>query len=557
MSFVKFLYTRINWVNKSDSPTSPVGKTNLNHMDSAIYNIAENLNIAYDELNAGKFEEADAGKVIVGMPTWDSETGILTFQFYDGTQFSVDFNIEKIPVSFSMDSAGVITMTTSDGTEWTADIGDVVPDYSFEDSDRIAFTKTKNADGSYSISADIRKNSITDEHLQPNYLADITAQASNAAASAGQASEFADNAAFDAKLAQSYSVGGSGIREGEGTDNSKYYKEECQKIFNDFQQAGTVAGVKGGKESEYRKGLVNLTPENIGAIPESVKLWDEDLNNIKTAGFYHSGGGNTVIHKPSGVDYFGLEVVQCALSSWKQILHDIKNGKIYRRHFIDGSWTAWVEEINDIGALPKDGTAVNADMVDSFHASSFLGNGTGYVHPGVNGGDANDYKTEFHGFVFNMSNTPSVNGSNYGFLDVCCFDGSGFTPSKDGVVLQKFTHYSTGYVFIRTYVSGSWTAWKQLSTSDHSHSYNDLSNRWILRSISITISASTAISNGFYGGGGSATVGSYGELVFLSISGSMMIFPYNWSYSGTTLSISGARLGSGSGTVTAYYLTRS
>lgn len=138
--------------------------------------------------------------------------------------------------------------------------------------------------------------------------------------------------------------------------------------------------------------------------------------------------------------------------------------------------------ISEIGALPAEGTAVNSDKLDGFHAVSFLGNGTGYTHPGVNGGDANNYMTEFHGFVYNMSNTPSVSGSNYGFLDVCWFDGSGFVTSRDGVVLQKFTHYSTGNVFIRTYVSGAWTVWKQLSQSDHAHSYNELTNRWILRS---------------------------------------------------------------------------
>ena len=37
-------------------------------------------------------------------------------------------------------------MTTSDGTQWTADIGDAVPDYTFTDSDRVVFIKTKNAD---------------------------------------------------------------------------------------------------------------------------------------------------------------------------------------------------------------------------------------------------------------------------------------------------------------------------------------------------------------------------------------------------------------------------
>lgn len=109
-------------------------------------------------------------------------------------------------------------------------------------------------------------------------------------------------------------------------------------------------------------------------------------------------------------------------------------------------------------------TSTNADKVDNFHASSFLGNGTGYVYPATYGVDVNNYKTEFHGFVFNINNIPTFNnGDNYGFLDVSWFNGVGFSPSDTGVVLQRFTNYATGRVYVRAYVSGSWKAWKQLA----------------------------------------------------------------------------------------------
>lgn len=247
MSYTKYVYNRINWINKSEGLKTPLGKTNLNRMDSAIYEIAERLDIAYNEVNTGKFDKADADKVIVGMPTWDSDTGILAFHFYDGTEFLVDFNIEKIPVSFSMDSAGVITMVTADGTEWTADIGDVIPDYVFEDSDRIAFVKTKNEDGSYTVTADIKKNSITDEYMEPNYLSDIITEANSVTASAKSASDSADNAAYDAKLAQSYAVGGSGIREGEDKDNAKKYAEDARASSDASKEYVTQVVEKGNE----------------------------------------------------------------------------------------------------------------------------------------------------------------------------------------------------------------------------------------------------------------------------------------------------------------------
>lgn len=272
MAYNKYVYNKINWKNKSESLETPLGKTNLNHMDDGIYQIAEKIDVFYNELSTGKFDKQYANKVISEMPTWDSDSGILKIKFYDGTEFLIDFNIEKIPVSFSMDSSGVITMATADGTEWTANIGDVIPDYTFTDSDRIAFSKSKNSDGSYSVSADLKKNSITDEYLQPNYLADITTQASIALSSAQSAQESADNAAFDAKLAQSYSVGGSGVREGEDEDNAKYYSGQAQASA---QSADNDAQTAKEKAEEATKQAANaLQSANNAKLSE---------NNAKTS----------------------------------------------------------------------------------------------------------------------------------------------------------------------------------------------------------------------------------------------------------------------------------
>ncbi|CBL14280.1 hypothetical protein RO1_40910 [Roseburia intestinalis XB6B4] len=139
----------------------------------------------------------------------------------------------------------------------------------------------------------------------------------------------AESAADSATKAQSYAVGGTGSREGEDSDNAKYYYQQAKDISeglngglqprgtvafadlpaladvnagwmynisdeftttDDFKEgagnvipaganiyktsdekwdvlAGTpVTGVKGAKEASYRRGNVNLTPANIGAV---------------------------------------------------------------------------------------------------------------------------------------------------------------------------------------------------------------------------------------------------------------------------------------------------
>lgn len=131
-------------------------------------------------------------------------------------------------------------------------------------------------------------------------------------------------------LSKSYAVGGTNTRENENIDNSKYYYEQSKSISesfsgslrpmgtvsfsslppiasvsdgdmynisdeftttNDFKEGGgntipagsniyktadgkwdilagtPVTGIKGNAESTYRKGNVNITPENIGALP--------------------------------------------------------------------------------------------------------------------------------------------------------------------------------------------------------------------------------------------------------------------------------------------------
>lgn len=64
-----------------------------------------------------------------------------------------------------------------------------------------------------------------------------------------------------ATKSQSYAVGGTNTRENEDTDNAKYFYEQAKELTK-----GTVRGVKGNNETEYRDGLVNLTSENIGAV---------------------------------------------------------------------------------------------------------------------------------------------------------------------------------------------------------------------------------------------------------------------------------------------------
>lgn len=209
------VYTRINWEDYPSENTD-LDAYNLNQMDSAI-DALDNRIISQDALKVDK--SAINGNIADW--TMDETTGVITITKYNGEKVIFDLNIEKIPVEFSMSDDGIITMTTEDGTQFTADIGSMIPVLTFEDSATITVSVTgtgKNKTYSFSI----KTGSVTDDMLQPNYLADIRVESANASA-------YAQSANAKSVLAESYAVGGTGTREGEDTDNAKYYMEQAKQ----------------------------------------------------------------------------------------------------------------------------------------------------------------------------------------------------------------------------------------------------------------------------------------------------------------------------------------
>lgn len=261
------VYTRINWEDYPSENTD-LDAYNLNQMDSAI-DALDNRIISQDALKVDK--SAINGNIADW--TMDETTGIITITKYNGEKVIFDLNIEKIPVGFSMSDDGIITMTTEDGTQFKADIGSMIPVLTFEDSTTIAVSVTgtgKNKTYSFSI----KTGSVTDDMLQPNYLADIRVESANASA-------YAQSANAKSVLAESYAVGGTGTREGEDTDNAKYYMEQAKqqtggiptKVSELENDAGYIKKTVSDLTNYYDKTSVD---KKIDAIPKT------DLTNYLT-----------------------------------------------------------------------------------------------------------------------------------------------------------------------------------------------------------------------------------------------------------------------------------
>lgn len=202
-------YDRIVWENYP-SINTPVNEQNLNKMDAAVDEIDDRV-IAMD---VSKVDLAKANELVKEI-LWDESDGTLTVVKMSGSKAVVDTKLEKLAVNFDYDpQTQQLVITLDDGTTQNVDLSALITEYEFLDSDTIAFEIT---DGK--IKAIVKNGSITEDMLQPNFLADIKVEVAKA-----QQSETAAN--ISAKAAESYAVGGTGTRTGEDEDNAEYY---CSK----------------------------------------------------------------------------------------------------------------------------------------------------------------------------------------------------------------------------------------------------------------------------------------------------------------------------------------
>lgn len=217
-------YNRINWKNRPSTATA-LGATNLNKMD-VFLNDVDNYLITLD---AGKLDVSTANGLLKTLEI-NVKTGKIKATELGGTKHEWDMNLEKIPISFSLHSDGVLVMTTDDGTEFEANIADAIRNYEFVDTNTIDFTKTYdepgqegnyNNKGTYTIKANIKPGSIKADLLDPDWRADVQQFKNDAESAAADSLQYS-------KDAKRYSEGDTSYPESE-TDNAKYYYEQAKK----------------------------------------------------------------------------------------------------------------------------------------------------------------------------------------------------------------------------------------------------------------------------------------------------------------------------------------
>lgn len=214
---------------------------------SAVANSDIESSYEFDRLNIMlEKAEAEYTEVIKTSKSWAvGDTGIR-----DGE----DIDNSKYYAKQSFDSAGAANadaLSAAESKRIAGEHKDIAIQHSSDAYDYM--TSASNSETKASNSASAAKTSETNAKTSET----------KAKTSETKAEEH-KNSAFDYSiLAQRYAVGGTNTAEDEDIDNAKYYYQQCR----DAIVGNAVIGVKGNNETSYRKGNVNITAENVGAIP--------------------------------------------------------------------------------------------------------------------------------------------------------------------------------------------------------------------------------------------------------------------------------------------------
>lgn len=197
------IYSREYWENFPSEKTA-INQYRMNNIERGIDAIDDRV----CALDTTKVDLTKANELVEEI-LWDESNGTLTVVKMNGSKAVIDTKLEKLAVNFKYDpQAQQLVITLDDGTTQNVDLSALITQYEFKDSDTIAFEIT---DGK--VKSIVKNGSITEDKLQPNFLADIKVESAKAVASAKSAGESETNAAKSATDAKDSADRAQGIED--------------------------------------------------------------------------------------------------------------------------------------------------------------------------------------------------------------------------------------------------------------------------------------------------------------------------------------------------------
>lgn len=380
------IFNRINWLNRPSTNT-PLNATNLNAGDSAIDKLDDRI-ITLDTVKADMQVVND----MVSDVSLNSNTGVITVTYKNGSHVDYDTNLEKIAVNFSYDYVNQrLVLTLSDGSKQYVDMSALITQYEFEDSATIALS----VDSTGKISASVKNGSITDAMLETGYLANITAQATKAESMANSATTSSNSAYDNAKLSQSYAIGGSGVRDGEDTDNSKYYSEQASKSSTASANSASTASTKASEAASSASSASASATKSATSESNASKSASSAATSESTASTKASEAAQSATAAGNSASTATSKAVAASTSASNAATSEANAKKYYEQaKAISESFSGALRPMGTVSFanLPSVGSASAGDMYnisDEFVTTSDFVEGSGITEPA----GSNVYKT--------------------------------------------------------------------------------------------------------------------------------------------------------------------
>ena len=382
------IFNRINWLNRPSTNT-PLNATNLNAGDSAIDKLDDRI-ITLDTVKADMQVVND----MVADVSLNSNTGVITVTYKNGSHVDYDTNLEKIAVNFSYDYVNQrLVLTLSDGSKQYVDMSALITQYEFEDSATIAFSIN---DKTGAISAFIKNGSITDAMLETGYLAKITEQSAKATNMANSATTSSNSAYDNAKLSQSYAIGGSGVRDGEDTDNSKYYSEQASKSASASANSASTASTKASEAATSASSASASATKSATSESNASKSASSAAESMSTAGTKASEAASSATSAGNSASTATSKAAAASTSASNAATSEANAKKYYEQaKAISESFSGALRPMGTVtfANLPSVLSASAGDMYnisDEFVTTSDFVEGIGHTEPA----GSNVYKTE-------------------------------------------------------------------------------------------------------------------------------------------------------------------
>lgn len=227
-------HTMINWENRP-SINTPIAARLLNKLDSAV-DVIDDRVVEIDTNKATKVEVAS----LVADVGYNEATGIFTITKKNGSVLTIDTKLEKLAINFKYDATTQkLIITLDDGSKQYIDLSALITQYEFMDTDTVTFVI--GSDGK--VSAALKQGSVSEEYLEPNYLAKVKVEVARAQSSADAAALSEANADVSAKAA---ALSEKNAKASEDTvhadaESAKTFAEQAESAKNDAESAKNIA----------------------------------------------------------------------------------------------------------------------------------------------------------------------------------------------------------------------------------------------------------------------------------------------------------------------------